>query len=198
MGITALWVGPIFKQVAWLETYHGYGVQDFLNIDPRFSTREDLKALVEEAHENGMYVILDTILNHSGDVFEYEAEKPIFTGETHAVKGFYAAQDDSSLAFGSVTDAHHPDGAIWPSELQSPECFTRKGRFVRREHTANWEREADYLHGDFYDFKNFVLGDKYPDNFVAPRALKVLCEAHKFWIAYANIDGYRVDTVKHM
>jgi len=36
LGATAIWVGPIFKQRPRLDTYHGYGIQDFLEVDPRF------------------------------------------------------------------------------------------------------------------------------------------------------------------
>src|SRR5512135_110292 len=39
LGINALWIGPIFKQRGHLDTYHGYGIQDFLDIDPHFGTR---------------------------------------------------------------------------------------------------------------------------------------------------------------
>ena len=35
LGITALWIGPVLKQKARLDTYHGYGIQDFLEVDPR-------------------------------------------------------------------------------------------------------------------------------------------------------------------
>jgi glycosidase len=62
LGATAVWVGPLFKQVAALQTYHGYGVQNFLDVDPRFGTREELKEMVAEAHSLGMYVIMDIIL----------------------------------------------------------------------------------------------------------------------------------------
>ena len=36
LGVTTLWIGPVFKQRARLDTFHGYGVQDFLEVDPRF------------------------------------------------------------------------------------------------------------------------------------------------------------------
>jgi glycosidase len=62
LGITAVWISPVFRQVKKLETYHGYGVQDFLAIEPRFGTKEELKDLVNTAHSMGLYVILDIIL----------------------------------------------------------------------------------------------------------------------------------------
>ena len=45
LGISAIWISPIFKQLASRETYHGYGIQDFLDVDPRFGTRNDLRVL---------------------------------------------------------------------------------------------------------------------------------------------------------
>jgi hypothetical protein len=71
LGVTALWIGPVFKQRARLDTFHGYGIQDFLDVDPRFGTREDLLDLVEGAHRRGMRIVLDVILNHTGDNWGY-------------------------------------------------------------------------------------------------------------------------------
>ena len=36
LGITALWVSPVFRQVAFEPSYHGYGIQNFLDVDPHF------------------------------------------------------------------------------------------------------------------------------------------------------------------
>jgi len=71
LGVTAIWVSPVFKQVPFEATYHGYGIQDFLDVDPHFGTREDLRDLVDAAHQLGIYCILDIILNHAGNVFGY-------------------------------------------------------------------------------------------------------------------------------
>src|SRR5690242_7040118 len=46
LGATALWVGPVFKQRLHWDTYHGYAIQDFLEVDPRLGTRRDLVDLV--------------------------------------------------------------------------------------------------------------------------------------------------------
>lgn len=66
LGVTTIWLSPIFKQRGHLDTYHGYGVQDFLEVDPRFGSRSDLIELVDMAHKQDMRVILDIIFNHSG------------------------------------------------------------------------------------------------------------------------------------
>src|SRR5262249_6611320 len=49
LGITALWIGPVFKQRGHLDTYHGYAIHDFLEVDPPFGTRQDLVDLVDAA-----------------------------------------------------------------------------------------------------------------------------------------------------
>ncbi|KIW14080.1 hypothetical protein PV08_06861 [Exophiala spinifera] len=198
LGVTALWIGPIWKQVAKLETYHGYGVQNFLDVDPRFGTREELKDLVTAAHKQGIYVILDIILNHSGNVFEYVADNPHYTGDTFDVKGFYDRNRIPNIPLGRIDPGQYPDAfpdaAVWPTELQDKANFTRKGQI----NDDGWDRSPEYLDGDFYDLKDIALGVSNPDNFSATDALKALCQCYRYWIAYADIDGYRIDTVKHM
>jgi glycosidase len=196
LGVTALWVGPIFKQVAFQQTYHGYGVQNFLDVDPHFGTREDLRALVQTAHDNGIYVIQDIILNHAGDVFSYANANPNWTGAVFPVQGFNDAQGNPSIPFARVDlqkfPKAFPDGGIWPAEFQENSVFTCKGAI------RNWDFDPEYLEGDFFDLKDIDLGLGDPDSYVPTAALKDLCEVYKFWIAFADLDGYRVDTVKHM
>ncbi|MDP8961234.1 MAG: alpha-amylase family glycosyl hydrolase, partial [Actinomycetota bacterium] len=71
LGVTAVWLGPVFKQRGHLDSYHGYGIQDFLDVDPRFGDRRDLVDLVDAAHQLDMRVILDIIFNHSGSNWLY-------------------------------------------------------------------------------------------------------------------------------
>jgi glycosidase len=55
LGVTAIWVIPVFKQVEFQPTYHGYGIQNFLDVDSHFGAREDLKDMVAVAHDHGVY-----------------------------------------------------------------------------------------------------------------------------------------------
>ncbi|WP_062358141.1 alpha-amylase family glycosyl hydrolase [Herbidospora yilanensis] len=59
LGVTTLWLGPVWRQRPGLETCHGYGGQDVMDVDPRFGSPDDLRSLVAEAHALGMYVLLD-------------------------------------------------------------------------------------------------------------------------------------------
>lgn len=196
LGISAIWVSPIFKQVAFQDSYHGYGIQNFLDVDPHFGTREDLRELVQVAHKHGIYVILDIILNHAGDVFRYEANHAYWTGEEYAVKGFHDQQGEPTLPFSQIDLNTHPDawpnGAIWPKEFQDPDIFTRKG------YIKDWDYDPEFVEGDFLSLKDIKLGQGNMDHYQPSPALRYLCQVYKFWIAYADIDGFRVDTVKHM
>src|SRR5215471_19064494 len=50
LGVTAIWLSPVFKQVKVDNTYHGYGIQNYLEVDPHFGTRDDLREMVKAAH----------------------------------------------------------------------------------------------------------------------------------------------------
>lgn len=220
LGVTAIWVSPLFRQVWSQETYHGYGVQNFLEVDRRFGTKQDLIDLVDEAHRLGLRVVLDIILNHTGDVFTYLPgeercdvfdENGVFQGQDccwqsdpahrYPVHGYRDENGAPTLQMPGLSGTglipidpalHYPDGAIWPSEFQPVGTFTRKGKI------RNYDHDPEFRQGDFDSLKDIHLGSGPLDQYVPSAALKNLCTVFKYWIALADIDGFRVDTVKHM
>jgi glycosidase len=207
LGVTAIWLSPVLKQIAFHNTYHGYGIQNFLDVDPHFGTREDLRAMVRTAHDHGIHVVLDIILNHSGHVFAYDPDRywttdgagnrfldPRWDDAPYRVRGFNRANGQATLPFAPLPDgAGQPNNdAIWPREFQDPTTFTCKGRI------ANWDHDPEFREADFFDLKDINLGNGPLDHYRPSAALKALCDCYKFWIAYADLDGFRVDTVKHM
>ena len=62
LGVTALYLNPIFDS----GSAHGYDTYDYMKVSPKFGTEEDLKRLLNEAHERDMRVILDFVPNHTG------------------------------------------------------------------------------------------------------------------------------------
>src|SRR5205823_6372403 len=85
-----------------------------------------------------------------------------------------------------------PDGAVWPVEFQNPGYYTRKG------HISNFDNDPEYREGDFFDLKDVHHGAGDIDDYIPSQALLDLCEAYKYWMAFADLDGFRIDTVKHM
>ena len=211
LGVTAIWVSPVFRQVTGSGDYHGYGIQNFLDVDPHFGTREELRDFVAEAHRSGIRVILDIILNHAGDVFAYRDNHPYYyyEGRRWPVNGFRTHSGDSgSIPFDGAgrqgIAGIWPDGAVWPEELQDESAWTRKGEI------RNWDGFPEYLEGDFCSLKDLHLGESLEDPaiywdlerrikaFTPSPVLDHLIRVYRFWIAFADIDGFRLDTVKHM
>ncbi len=180
LGCTAIWLSPIFKNRQEKDdTYHGYGIQDFLEVDPRFGTKPDLIELVRQAHEHNMHVILDIIINHTGDNWAYPGGHPYY----------YWPQAPGPFDFGfwretDLSAAFQADDAVWPVELQHPDCYKRRGEI------RNWYDHDQAVNGDFLSLKEL--------NIARPDVLDTLIKAYKYWIHLADIDGFRVDTVKHM
>jgi glycosidase len=212
LGISALWVSPIFRQVAFEPSYHGYGIQNFLDVDPHFGTREEFRDFVQAAHEQGIYIILDIIAHHTGNVFTYAADRytthdaasgqwyndPRWDGKPYAVQGFNDRDGQPTLPCNGMPqtdslEAAWPDGAIWPREFQRPHLFLRKG------HIVNWDYYPEYAEGDMFGLKTLDIWVR-PDGQYrqASSALACLALVYCFWIAYADLDGFRIDAAKHM
>lgn len=191
LGITTLWLGPVFKQRLRGNTYHGYAIQDFLEVDPRLGTRRDLVNLVRAAHERGLRVLLDVVFNHSGTNWLYPHDVPGSVWEPR-----YRPWPHR-YAFGSWLDAHDrliatiadPEDGVWPRELQHPDCYLRAGR-GRLEDNAVDDPRAEHKRTDFHSLRNFDhdhLG-----------ALDALIRSYQYWIALTDCDGFRIDTLKHV
>ena len=67
MGFTAIWLNPILENAMPKASYHGYSSTDFYKVDPRFGSNEQYRALAKYARSQGIGIIMDMIVNHSGD-----------------------------------------------------------------------------------------------------------------------------------
>jgi glycosidase len=177
LGCTAIWLSPILKNRAADDSYHGYGIQNFLEVDPHFGTLHDLQELVRAAHERGMYVIMDMVLNHTGDVWQYPGGYPYYynQGETFPFGGWREQDPQPGM---------QDDDAVWPQELQQPDAFKRHGQI------RDWNDRIQARDGDFMSLKEL--------NLPRPDVLDTLIKVYKHWVDVADVDGFRVDTVKHM
>ncbi|MFA6317277.1 MAG: alpha-amylase family glycosyl hydrolase [Elusimicrobiota bacterium] len=175
LGCTALWLSPIFENDPGPETYHGYAIRNYLGIDPRFGTKADLVELVDEAHRRGLRVFLDAVANHCGDVFSYPGDQARYYRDDHARHEFGGWR--------------HPDYPV-PVELRNPDYFHRRGQI----RDWGWDNLPETQWGDFYTLKGFNNDDD-------PAGLELqetIIAAHRYWVREADIDGYRMDAVKHM
>ena len=67
LGADGIWLSPMMPS----KSYHKYNVRNYFDIDPAFGTLDDFDTLMEECHKRGIRVIIDLVLNHSGDDHEF-------------------------------------------------------------------------------------------------------------------------------
>lgn len=173
LGCTAIWLSPIFENVNTPDVFHGYAIQNYLDIDPRFGTKADLVALVDAAHARNMRVFLDVVINHMGDVWGYPNDDKT-----------YKYFNDTQFPFGFWRRGDRPV----PTELRDPDLFHRRGQI------QNFDGDPEAEHGDFFSLKDLA----HDDNSTGSRLMDILTAAHCYWIREADIDGMRMDAVKHL
>ncbi|HII07426.1 MAG TPA: alpha-amylase [Methanotrichaceae archaeon] len=212
LGCTTIWLSPIFKNRTEMDTYHGYGIQNFLDVDPRFGSEEDFRRLVRVAHKTGMYVILDVVLNHTGDNWAYPGDLPYYywngvrfsfgfwrggvdegkvKGESPEEMGLckfyignFCLQEEGQRQSQRLRAEFPNDHAVWPREFQDQEWYRRKGEI------RNWDAFPETRDGDFCSLKELDTSNS--------QVLGALIDSYKRWIAAADVDGYRLDAAKHI
>jgi glycosidase len=189
LGITALWLGPIWKQRKDLEPTRIWN-PEFPEVDPAFKGAWNL---INEAHAQGTYVILDIIYNHSGNNWYYDIDGN--PGEMTDYRyqppyDFYGWRSASGVPTPSILGAE--DG-VWPQEFQDVDWYTRAGKIGKWD-PEPWEDpmhpDNEFRRGDFYDLKDFDLDHR-------SGALSAIIDVYKYWIGLSDADGFRIDTVKH-
>ncbi len=203
LGTTAIWLTPSFKNKAVQPDdksagYHGYWITDFTQIDPHLGTNEELAQLVDAAQDRGMKVFFDIITNHTADVIDYrEGKRPAYVGKDvspyrdargrvfddrdYAGTGRFPSLDaEESFPFTPFVPAGEP--AKVPDWLNDVRLYHNRGN------TTFVGENSQY--GDF-----FGLDDLFTEH---PRVVEGMEDIYKAWIRDFGIDGFRIDTMKHV
>ncbi|WP_225891182.1 pullulanase-type alpha-1,6-glucosidase [Streptomyces dioscori] len=205
LGTTAIWLAPIFKNQPVQGTgadasagYHGYWITDFTQVDPHFGTNADLERLIDKAHGKGMKVFFDVITNHTADVVDYEEKsysylsKGAFPYLTKDGEPFDDADyADGQRKFPAVDGGSFPrtpvvapakKNAKVPSWLNDPSMYHNRG-----DSTFAGESSEQ---GDFSG-----LDDLWTER---PEVVTGMEKIYQRWVRDFGIDGFRIDTVKHV
>jgi len=192
LGAGALWLSPVLQNCQAQDgTYHGYGIQHFLKVDPRFAADKsdpdgELRRLVDEAHARGMHVIMDIVLNHAGDVFAYLLDNGAFSPSADWRDSVYPIRwrGADSAPVSDWADAPRPgdprlneSAAIWPDELRHNEALRRQGK-------------GGEAGGDFESLKEFVTA--------RAEIRSALIRVYQYAVAKWDVDGFRIDTLKYI
>ena len=184
LGCNAIWISPPFKnRIEYNDSCHGYAIQDFLAVDPRLGTLEDLQEMCREAHARGMYVIFDIVINHTGNNWSYPGDTGMPFNESGRYDfGAWRGPNTEHIPHERVKGLA-PDDGVWPIELQNPDAYKRRGEIRNLMHCGPDEA----INGDFFSLKDLDL--------TRPDVMDTMVRIYKYWIAACDVDGFRMDTI---
>ena len=224
LGVGALWLSPIVKNARpdeWAWNYHGYGVQNFIELDPRFASdgtaataESEFIDLVDGAHARGIRIVLDMVLNHAGRVFDYFrgglveqtfADPGVINGPLGSEpaiqwldgSGQARPEWENTIPSGQVLS---PDDAVYPVDLRRADFFRRRGRKI-----SDQPGPDGFVRGDFDNMRQLVFEYLATDVDSDLRrahgpnpVLTILVRAYSYLIARYDLDGLRIDTAKYV
>lgn len=211
MGVTAIWVGPIFKnkpvqrdatnRYGHSSAYHGYWITDFMSVDPHLGSNEDFKHLIQAAHDRGIRVFMDIITNHTADVIQYgENQYSYRSKEAYPYRSIhgesfddaeYAYRDQEGYAFPEMDLGgfpYTPTVAEAERDIKNPAWLNDPLLYHNRGDTTFTGENS--LYGDFFGLDDLFTERK--------DVVEGMIEIYTFWIQEFKPDGFRIDTTKHV
>jgi glycosidase len=200
LGFTSIWVTPPVKQQfvqGNSAAYHGYWGLDFTTVDPHFGTEYDFKEFVVKAQAIGLKVIIDIVVNHTADVIQYSDNNTYVShddspyldaaGQPFDLK-LVAGKDPFPKLDAKISFAKQPSVDPTYSNLKKPAFLNDITNYHNRGN-SNWSGTS-VLDGDFYG-----LDDVFTEK---PEVVKGWIDVWSSWITKFGIDGFRIDTAKHV
>ena len=175
LGVTTLWFTPVLENDnpsdGKSSSYHGYATTDYYKVDPRFGTNDEYKRLIDEAHQNGLKVVMDMIFNHCGYYHPWVADLP------------------------------SKDWLNTPEWLEDQAKENKDGIIKTNEKYLQTNGKLTTVldpYASKFDLHQTVDGwfvPTMPDlNQRNPHVLKYLIQNSEWWIETVGIDGIRMDT----
>lgn len=241
LGVNALWISAPYEQIMGYTctgatqkssfphyAYHGYYAGDYTNFDKNYGTEEEFETMVETAHQHGLRVVLDVVMNHPGYNTMYDMNELGFgrllsgwEDEYYAFKGYNGtyhnfisyedSKDDGSLA----QDWSNWWGASWlRGGIQGYPAFASgsdntlmgsAGGLLPDFRTESTEEVSlpTFLVNKWkaegnYDTKVEEMNKWFTENGKTKRVRNYLCYWLSSYVEKYGIDGFRCDTAKHV
>ncbi|WP_138989319.1 alpha-amylase family glycosyl hydrolase [Larkinella sp. C7] len=169
LGVSAIWLMPVNPS----PSYHMYDVTDYYGIAPEYGTMDDFRRLVSEAHQRGIKVLLDFVINHTSRQHPWFVE-----------------------ACKSKDNPYH-DWYVWMSQQEIDAL-----NIATREITADSQEKNPWhrVPGAPFSEKYYALfWSGMPDlNYDNPKVREEIYKAGKFWLTDVGVDGFRLDAARHI
>ncbi len=188
LGVDVLWMTPLNEQIHgywqddWGDSYpfHGYWPKDWTSVDPNFGTEEQMREMIDAAHSKGIRVLADIILNHTGPKTELDKAWPDAWIRTRPLCDWKKHNFENTVRCAlspSLTDIR--------TESELPVTLPP---FLLEK----WEKEGRLM-TELEELDSFFKRTRLPK---APK--NYLIKWVTDWVRDYGIDGFRVDTAKHI
>ena len=185
LGVDAIWMTPVIEQIHGYDesagltyAYHGYWPKDWTAVDANFGSEQDFARLVKTAHKHKIKVLVDVIINHTGPQTQEDWAWPEAWTRTRPICSWESYEQNTRCALAtSLTDIKTESEAAVSLPPQLLEKWKREGRI---------NQELGELDA-FFERTGYPRAPKY-------YIVKWLTD----WVRDYGVDGFRVDTVKHV
>lgn len=196
LGFTAIWITPVVENASGYD-YHGYHASNMSKVDHRYESEDvDFQTLVDAVHARGMKLILDIVLNHTGNFGEENLCK-LFTRDWTADQ---SSIDDCMIPYTESQGGKLPDNYL---DLESGSQYWNRLRQMK-----NHDGENHDTHNLWHHFGNFnwddntrwwaqIAGDCVDLNTENPQTTDYLVNCYTNFIKM-GVDGFRIDTGGHI
>lgn len=198
LGFTAIWISPVVQNASGTD-FHGYHAMDMSKVDLRFESRKEwgsaedvsFQDVIDAAHAKGMKIILDIVLNHTGNF-----------GESTLNPLFVRSQKIENQA--SVSAAVIPNPDRLPAnynELSGPQQYKERFKYFKNPQYDVHNYYHHYGTGWNWDYPNRwwgqIAGDCVDLNTENDAVAEYLVKCYGEFIKM-GVDGFRIDTTGHM
>ncbi|MDQ0232256.1 carbohydrate binding domain-containing protein [Metabacillus malikii] len=228
LGVNAIWITQPFEQInGWIGgegfrhyPFHGYYAQDFTELDKSLGTKDDLQTFIDTAHEQGIRIVFDVVMNHAG----YESMKDMqdhgFGQLNNGWENYYYSQNETEAHYDTYgnyinTNSHDRWQNWWGSD------WIRKSGLPGYDACGNDDRTM-CLAGlpDFKteSTKHVAVPQFLKNKWGAEKTQQEQAELQQFfnesgksptvrnhlikwltdWVRDYGVDGFRIDTAKHV
>ena len=202
LGFTAVWITPIVENASGFD-YHGYHAMDFSKIDHRYVGKSDsdadadvaFQSLIDEVHKRGMKIILDVVLQHTGNFGEgnlckmFEKDYSIDLGDISCMKVVPKSE-------GGMLPENY--ASMKPSEQYGSRLALMKNTDFQNHDIHNyWHHKAWFDWDDPSRWWGQIAGDCVDLNTEHPGISSYIVDCYSRFINM-GVDGFRIDTAGHI
>lgn len=178
LGIDVIWLSPVYDSP---NDDNGYDIRDYYQIMREFGTMEDFTNLLEMAHQNGIRIVMDLVVNHTSDENRWFVESR--SGKENPYRDYYIWQDP--------VDGHEPSnwgscfgGSAWEYDSDTRQYYLHL--FSKKQPDLNWENAQ--VREKIYEMMRWWL-DKGVDGFRMD-VISLISKKKNFPDGVPGVNGY--------